>query len=321
MDVVAYGGLVMDLILQIDHALEKNASCYVNQLSWQYGGKVATGIVATQRLWGKGCGIAGSVGGATGRWIKHDFDRHGVDTSHIIWDPDGTSQFCVGIAISESQSRNFYIQQQSTPYLMPEQVDAAYIKSAKYLFLSDPRPYSLRAAQIAQQSGVKVVYDADKYYEEGMPEILRYVDYLIPSEMCYRTLFTDGTNWQNHLYKLQEMAAPGAVVIVTFGEKGLKGLDADGVFEQDAFCVPVCDTTGAGDVFHGAFIAGLLRQMDVRQAARYASAAAAIKCTRIGGRAGIPTHEVVERFLATGEIDGRELDERVAYYAQMPMML
>ena len=54
MDVVAYGGMVMDLILQIDHALEKNASCYVNQLSWQYGGKVATGIVATQRLWGKG---------------------------------------------------------------------------------------------------------------------------------------------------------------------------------------------------------------------------------------------------------------------------
>lgn len=321
MDVVAYGGMVMDLILQIDHALEKNASCYVNQLSWQYGGKVATGIVATQRLWGKGCGIAGSVGGAMGRWIKQDFDRHGVDTSHIVWDPDGSSQFCVGIAIAQSQSRNFYIQQQRTPYLSPEQVDAAYIESARYLFLSDPRPYSLRAAQIAQAAGVKVVYDADRYYETGMPEILRNVDYLIPSEMCYRTLFADSADWQGNLHRLQQMAAPGATVIVTFGEKGLKGLDADGTFEQEAFCVPVCDTTGAGDVFHGAFIAGLLRQMDVREAARYASAAAAIKCTRIGGRAGIPTHEVVEKFLATGEIDGRELDERVAYYAQMPVLL
>lgn len=71
---------------------------------------------------------------------------------------------------------------------------------------------------------------------------------------------------------------------------------------------------GAGDVFHGAFLAALLKGKSHRECARYASAVSAIKCTRIGGRAGIPDESVLERFLETGEIDYEEIDRRVEYY-------
>ncbi|MCX4315875.1 MAG: PfkB family carbohydrate kinase [Lachnospiraceae bacterium] len=67
-------------------------------------------------------------------------------------------------------------------------------------------------------------------------------------------------------------------------------------------------------MFHGAFLAGLLYGLPIEQSARFASAVSAIKCTRIGGRAGIPTREVAERFMESGTIEYEEIDRRVAKY-------
>ena len=74
------------------------------------------------------------------------------------------------------------------------------------------------------------------------------------------------------------------------------------------------DTTGAGDVYHGAFIYGLLQGWDAQKTARFSNAVSAIKCTRMGGRAAIPTFETVTKFLETGVIDYEEIDKRVARY-------
>ena len=70
------------------------------------------------------------------------------------------------------------------------------------------------------------------------------------------------------------------------------------------------------DVFHGAFLAAIVKGLSPKDAARFASGVAAIKCTRIGGRAGIPNWEVTDNFLETGEIDYREIDERVKKYGR-----
>ena len=63
------------------------------------------------------------------------------------------------------------------------------------------------------------------------------------------------------------------------------------------FVVPVVDTTGAGDVFHGAFAFGLARGWDLRRIVEWSNAVAALKCRKLGGRAGIPTFAEVESFL------------------------
>ena len=78
----------------------------------------------------------------------------------------------------------------------------------------------------------------------------------------------------------------------------------------------VVDTVGAGDVFHGAFVAGLLQGWSVKDICRFASAVSAIKITRQGGRAGIPDMKTVQHFLETGEIDYKEIDERVKFYGR-----
>ena len=89
----------------------------------------------------------------------------------------------------------------------------------------------------------------------------------------------------------QKLAAQDAdkVVGVTAGSNGSYFVAREGEFHQPAFQAPVVDTTGCGDVFHGAFAYGLAKGMALRKIAEFASAVAALKCRKLGGRAGIPS--------------------------------
>ncbi|HWU37371.1 MAG TPA: PfkB family carbohydrate kinase, partial [Candidatus Acidoferrum sp.] len=84
---------------------------------------------------------------------------------------------------------------------------------------------------------------------------------------------------------------------VTSGERGSALYHGGEIIRAPAFAVEVVDTTGAGDVFHGAFLFGLLQGWEAPHILRFANAVSALKCTRLGGRAGIPRAEEVGEFL------------------------
>ncbi len=89
----------------------------------------------------------------------------------------------------------------------------------------------------------------------------------------------------------------------------------EGFFTLPAYQVEVVDTVGAGDVFFTErSLRGSCRDIQTKETARLASAVSAVKCTRIGGRAGIPDWETVREFMETGRIDYREIEERIQYY-------
>ena len=106
MDVIAYGIPVMDLLINIDHGLAPNESIDINQTSWQYGGKVSTGLVATKLLCDCECSMAGTTGGMFGRLIRREFERHGIDISHLRHEEDTDSQFCVCLSVLSDSTRN-----------------------------------------------------------------------------------------------------------------------------------------------------------------------------------------------------------------------
>jgi sulfofructose kinase len=90
------------------------------------------------------------------------------------------------------------------------------------------------------------------------------------------------------------------VVVVTCGAHGCWYLESKArgsLCHQPAFEVKTVDTTGCGDVFHGAYASALARGMPLKARIRFASAAAALKATRPGGQNGIPTRAIVEKFL------------------------
>ena len=134
--------------------------------------------------------------------------------------------------------------------------------------------------------------DAD-IYEALLPQ----VDHAIFSLQGLRSF--GGGKISNHMQLLQKIRSMGCrVAAVTMGEQGCLWLDDDGPHHQAAFAINVVDTTGAGDVFHGAYALAMAEGMGIEAAMRFASGTAALKCAHHGGRAGIPSRKEVNDFLA-----------------------
>jgi len=91
------------------------------------------------------------------------------------------------------------------------------------------------------------------------------------------------------------------ILCVTLGIAGAVALDGDRLLRMPAFAVEAVDTTGAGDVFRGAFIYAYLEGWTLEAALRFANAAAAVSCTRLGAIASVPSKAEAERFLAEAE--------------------
>lgn len=306
----------MDLNANLNALPERNGGARLNDLSWQGGGKVSSGMVAAARL-GARCALGGVLGDDIfGRFCYQDFLRHNINVDNMRVRSGCNTGLSVVISERETQTRTILFRMGQPKPLTEEEVDWSYLERAKYLFIADTSALTRKAVAMARERGIKVFIDAD-YYTEELRDMIPEIDYFIGSEFVFDRLFPGSKTKSLDSLEAEcaELMAMGPeAVVFTFGEKGCIGLDREGFFRLPAFHVPVQDTVGAGDVFHGAFLAALLKGYSLKECARYASGTSAIKCTRIGGRAGIPNEAVLQRFLETGTIDYEEIDERVEYY-------
>jgi sugar/nucleoside kinase (ribokinase family) len=142
--------------------------------------------------------------------------------------------------------------------------------------------------------GLTIVMDAGTM-REGSQELVSMVDILIASERFAEPLVGDIAPPEKALRALHDLGPKE--VIITLGSKGSIGLSGKTINFQKAFSIDVVDTTGAGDVYHGAYIYGLLQGWDMQNCMRFASAASAIKCRHIGTRKGIPQLEEIKEFM------------------------
>ncbi|MDR3085995.1 MAG: PfkB family carbohydrate kinase [Christensenellaceae bacterium] len=322
-DVMGIGMSVMDQLVLVDGLPTYNQGAKVLETSWQYGGKAPGGMIAVARLGRKGAMI-GSVGGNVGALVRKDFERHGIDCSYLLDRPNTQTVIVLAMADQSTGGRSLMgmpsgMDRPEPPAL--QELDQAYILDAKVLLISNFDEVTLQAAKWYKAAGKPVVIDADWYADETFNN-MHLVDHFIASEFFYEKLFGKSENFETNLRELKKrLQNSKGVVVVTLGEKGLVGIDdEDAFFRLPAFKVEVKDTTGAGDVFHGAYASGLTMGLPVQEICRLASGVSAIKCTRLGGRAGLPSLETVRKFLETGEIDYSEIDERVAYYRKMPLL-
>jgi ribokinase len=155
---------------------------------------------------------------------------------------------------------------------------------------------SLEAARQAKALGLTVVMDGGTM-RDGTRELFSLVDVLIASEGFAEPLVRPGDPPEKSVQALRALGPP--TVIVTLGPGGSIGQsgDAETAF-QKAFPVEAADTTGAGDVYHGAYIYGILQGWGMAQCMRFASAASALKCQTIGAQRGIPGLEEINALMA-----------------------
>ena len=260
----------------------------------QGGGPAATAAVAAARL-GKKTAFISIVGDDDpGQTIIRDLEKENVYTGGMKIRKNCNSAIAYCWVDKTTGARSVAWSRGNLPELEADEVDLEMIRNAKILHLDGHNPKAaLAAAKEARKHGVKVSIDAGTL-RDGIKEILEYVDILIASEMFARQ-YTGENDLEKAIYKL---ASNGAEVVgVTMGKNGSMTLQNGQLFRAGTFPVIPVDTTGAGDVYHGAYCVKYLETVDPMECMRCASAVAALKCTKTGGRTGIPTRSEVDEFL------------------------
>jgi len=259
----------------------------------QGGGMAATALVAVTRLGGR-AELWGAVGTDwTGDMIVQGLADEQVDTRHVKRMQGRRGPLAVVCVDQPTGDRYFSYW---SGYLKPEEAIGSLesLSSAGCLLVDGTLcPTALPAAQEARRLGVPVVGDVGKINRD-VRVLMQHMDYAIASESCAAALGT-GDDYRKACEAIRAMGPQH--VVLTLGDEGLVYLSGDGFGEMKAFAVDVVDTTGAGDVFHGAFCYGLVHGFALEKNLAFASATAAMKCRKLGGRAGIPSRDEVEQFL------------------------
>jgi sulfofructose kinase len=298
-DILGIGCVSVDDLLYVPGSFPA-ADTKARVLSWdrQCGGLTGTALVAAARL-GARCSFAGLLGfDDLSRIVEENFVREGVDTSHAPRAKDAPVPHAVIVVASETRTRNIFYRIEGRIGAADDLPDESVIRSARVLFLDQyGMKGCLRAATIARGAGVPIVADFEDSSHSQFPELLRLIDHIVlPQDVAQKIT---GENVPD--------AAAEAVwhpdcqaVVVTCGTTGSWFLGKDGVMRhQPAFKVHAVDTTGCGDVFHGAYAAALVQGAPLDECVRFATAAAGLKATQPGGQRGIPTPSQVEEFLAS----------------------
>jgi len=296
-DILGLGSTAVDEMIYVTAFPPADAKTRVLRWEQHCGGLTATALVAASRLGAK-CAYAGVLGDdAQSRIVLNCLRDEGIDVSCATC-RDGARPVRSAIVVDEKRrTRNVFFDIDEAVGADDKKPSKELIRSARVLFVDNfGIKGMIRAAEIARAAGIPVVADFESSAMPRFDELLALVDHLILSEA-----FACGTTGANNpaLAATRLWNRRRKVVIVTCGAKGCFYLDRGSQIPKQvpAFKVRARDTTGCGDVFHGAYAAALARGMGTRARIQFASAAAAIKATCRGGQAGIPTLVAVERFL------------------------
>ena len=294
-EVVGLGQACLDYLGRIASYPEEDGKVELMDLDTQCGGPASTALVTLSRMRIETSFLGSISDDPFGIEIVKGLKEEEVNADFLKVTPGYTSQFAF-IAINKKDGRRtIFWNRGSVPHLKSTDVDLSPFVNARILHTDGLMvEASIEAAKQAKDMGLRVVMDAGTL-REGYKELASLVDVLIASERFGVSLVGAGKPPERTLEALR-LWGPKEVII-TLGPKGSIGWDGGEIISQEAFPVDAVDTTGAGDVYHGAYIYGLLQGWDMAICMRFASATSALKCTEIGARKGIPDLEEVEAFM------------------------
>jgi sugar/nucleoside kinase (ribokinase family) len=296
-DILGLGGVAVDDLVFVEAYPPADAKIVVTRRERHCGGLTATALVAAARL-GAACAYAGVLGtDPLSDFALAAMGREGIDLRHVQRQAGAQPLYATIIIDPARKTRNVFVDLNHVIGAGLDWPPPEVIQASKVLFVDSIGPAGmLRAARLARAAGIPLVADIEATGPQPT-QLIALVDHLILSWEFAREATGAATP---ELAARAMWGAQRQVVVITNGDQGCWTLTADDmgrVAHQPAFPVAVVDTTGCGDVFHGAYAAGLVRGLGVMERVRLAAAAAALKATRPGGQAGAPTLAEVEQFL------------------------
>jgi ribokinase len=294
--VVGIGQCSLDYLFVIDEFPLPDTKKEVHSWTACGGGPVATALVTLSQL-GMDCTFYGIIGDdESGRKIEESLRVEDIEVRGLLKRPHSLSQTAFIAIEKESGKRTIFWKRPSGAPLKPEEIPENFLDNVDFLLLDGLMiETSLFAADRAKSRDIPVMLDAGRV-RERMLELALHCDYIVASEEFAIEFNQESrSRLERPDSALSRMKSFGAkACTITLGERGSITMAGDKVFHTPAFRVNVVDTTGAGDVFHGGYICGLLKNWNIEDVVRFATACASLKCKQLGGRAGIPTLDEVE---------------------------
>jgi sulfofructose kinase len=298
-DVVGVGLNATDTLLVVPHF-----PAYAGKVPFQEelvcpGGQVASALVACARL-GLRTKYIGTVGDdERGRIQMESLREEGIDVEHVQLRRNCANQSAYIVIDRSTGERTVLWRRDDCLRIDPEQILPEQIAGARLLHIDGhDTPAVARAAAIARSHGIAVTVDVDTIYH-GFDRVLPHVDYLVASSE-FPTAWT-GQSDPFKALELMQREYGMKVAAMTLGAHGALARENGEFFYSPAFVVNCVDTTGAGDVFHGAFCYAVLQEMPMRDALEFSNAMAALNCTALGARGGIRGLEEIRSLMARAE--------------------
>lgn len=289
--VVGVGINALDTIVRLPHFPRPDSKIELISAKEMPGGQVANAIVACRR-WGLRARYIGKIGddAAGGRQVE-EMKRERVDARWIVA-RGRRSQFSFILVDETSGERTVLWNRDRRIALRPTDLKREWIRGAKALIVDghDTRAAAL-AARWAREDGIPVVGDFDNLYP-GVKALLEYVDYPITSKDFPNRL----TGERNLLKSLPLIHGKFKcrLTAATLGSAGVLGWDGTRFLLHAAFKIRAVDTTGAGDIFHGAFTYGLVSGWPIEEILEFSCVAAGLNCAVPGARGGIASLRKIE---------------------------
>ncbi|HYI29811.1 MAG TPA: sugar kinase [Bradyrhizobium sp.] len=264
------------------------------------GGNALNAAIGIVRLGGRAsiCGPMGDAREASARFIFEKMAHEGIETKHIVHMP-GLVTPISAVMVDPSGERTIvtFRDPELWKVRLPD-TNKLLDDCAAILTESRAAGFCTDLCAEARRRGIPVIVDVDRAMSlrEGLLNASSHL--VFSSEPLQETAgVTDDGQALKKIAKLTPSFLAG-----TRGAKGTIWLDEQGQLQETpAFPVHTVDTLGAGDVFHGAFALAITEKQELRQALRFASAAAALKCTRHGGAFAAPQRVEVEQLLSQGQ--------------------
>ncbi|WP_114766842.1 ribokinase [Vibrio rhodolitus] len=299
---VVLGSVNADHVLQVPSFPRPGETLHGRNYQVIPGGKGANQAVAAARL-NADIGFIACVGDdAFGINIRQDFQADNIDISAVKMQPNCPTGIAM-IQVADSGENSICISAEANDHLTAAAIeqDIARIEQAEYLLMQLETPMCgiEQAAQVAKAAGTKVILNPAP--ARPLSEaLLSNVDIITPNETEAEVLTGVAIRDEQSAQKAAEILHQKGIetVMITLGAKGV-WLSQNRIGKTiSGFRVQATDTTAAGDTFNGAFVTGLLEQMPIESAVKFAHAAAAISVTRFGAQTSIPQRKEVEEFLA-----------------------
>jgi sugar/nucleoside kinase (ribokinase family) len=284
-DVVGFGLNAVDHLCVVPHYPRFDTKTEILHYEKLAGGQVATTVTFASRMGLRGKYI-GKVGSDDiGLFSLQSLRSENIDTSAVLVEPEARNQYAFIIIDKNSGERTILWERDRRLSFRDTELRREDVCSGRVLHLDGhDDSAAVRAARWAQKEGIPVVIDLDKVVPRSK-ELIANVDFLITSSNFPPDL-TGIADPIESLLALRNYC--DGFLAVTLGVQGAMAVVGDRCVRFPAFKVHAVDTTGAGDIFHGGFIYGLLQNWPLEQIMCFANAAAGLNCTHLGARSGIP---------------------------------